>query len=443
MSILIVSFTCFFVLATYYLATKGSVFGINLGVGDYSGFFVLYQLLVYVFPAVIVLNILNIDNVWVAFKVQQESVLWISMLILFSVLLFIITLGVLSRLFSRYLLLKEKDQNPTLVPKGIDFVRTSILFSLFLIVLSYVFFGVGHSFSAAIISGESISSLRFSIKNNEALLVKLSKHLFTFIAPLLSAIIASPLYRERKTEALVSFVLVLFVASWGGNKSPVLVIFLVSVFSYLSFNRVKFTSRGALKFLFSLSLFLFLVYQLVLLQYEHTREFRVFIDYFFQRVFIAQIIGVYEQFNLWLYNPEYIWHGVPFASFFVEFPIHQKDLMMISEDRYDSESIGIKNTLFIAEAYGMLGWVGVLLSPVIMAVNFALSYIWLVFLLNHFVFQDLKFVKLVLSLSVFSYVGITGGFSDLMLFKITIMMTVLLSPFVGLTFFKRKFAVTF
>jgi hypothetical protein len=133
----------------------------------------------------------------------------------------------------------------------------------------------------------------------------------------------------------------------------------------------------------------------------------------------------------------YIFHAIPFANFFIEAPIFHKDLMMITEDRSDPSSIGIKNTYFIAEAYAMGGWGLLWFSVVIYAVNLLISYIFFVYILNKFIVNNLDFNKLIVAVFLFSFINITGGFSDLMFLKTTIMLFILLSPILALTFLYR------
>jgi hypothetical protein len=309
-------------------------------------------------------------------------------------------------------------------------------------VFSWVFYGVGHTFSLSFSEETSISSLRFGISERKE--TKLIKHLFIFITPLLTAIVASGIQKESKLKNLILIFSILVIASWGGSKGPILSVCIVYVISKLTFKekRIKINFKNLALIIIFISLLMGFVYRIVLFQYAHMEgKFSIFLDYFYQRVFVAQIIGVYEQFNLFLQNPRYFYHGVPFASSFLDFPVFHKDLMLISEDRSDAASIGIKNTLFIAEAYGMGGSLLLLLSPFWMAFSFAINYKWMVFFTNKYIFKNFEYTKKVMGISIFSYVSIAGGFSDLMFFKITILMTILILPFTILNWIfnlKRK-----
>ena len=438
--IILIIFFCLILLGSYLYLLKGTVFGVSSDKGEYSGFFIFYQLLMFIIPSSIILNIFDISDFWVAFKVKQESVFWISILIIFSMLLYFICLSMFSRMLPKFFKIYNVNLNKN-SPRILIFNRLCLLVCIILITLIWLGLGIGHSFSLAIIDNVSISGLRHSITDRKE--GRVLKHLFLFIIPLITAIVASPVYKEAKKERVISILLVFFIASWGGSKGPLLVVFIIYIVSYATFIKLKLTAISTLKFLLFIIALLGAVYFVVSLQYSNLKNFALFLDFFYQRIFIAQIIGVYEQFNLWLHDLNYIWHGVPFASFVVDYPQFHKDLMMISEDRGDANNIGIKNTLFIAEAYGMGGWLLLCLSPIIMAFNFCVSYLWIVLLLNKFAFNNLEFTKRIVAISLFSYIGVTGGFSDLMLFKITIMVTILISPFLICALLLNKFRSTF
>ncbi len=413
---------------TYYRLLRNTVFGVNFARGNYTGFFVFFDLTIHIIPSIILLNTIPIERFWVAFNVKQNSIFWISCLILATVLVFYLTLYLLTRFDKKHYYFSPLFTSNNIIIRR--FTRISIIICFCQIIIAWMLYDFNHSFTQSIISGANVSAYRLEIAANKSL--KAMKHLFIFIAPFLTTIIASPVYEQKKVERYILLFSILFIASWGGSKGPLATIFIVYFISIITFKQVNLkVSLIAKTFLFVIVL-LFLVYRIVLFQYPHLKESSLFFDYFSQRVFVAQIIGVYEQFNLLIRDSNYFWHGVPFASFFIDFPVFHKDLMLISENRLDPSGIGIKNTLFIAEAYGMGGLSLLILSPVWMAITFLLNYRWMLFLTNKFIFNNIEYAKRIVPLSIFSYVSVTGGFSDLMLFKITIMMTILITPFLVL-----------
>lgn len=409
---------------------KNTVFGINRNKGNYLGFFLFYDLMVYVLPSLLLLNSLAIDNFWVAFKVKQDSVFWISLVIIASLFFFFISLKFIANFDNRTFKPSYQKFEIDNLKRPSVFFLIAVVFCLVLIIFSYLVFNVGHSFSLSLISDESISSIRFGITERKE--TKFIKHLFTFITPLLTAVLASGIF-HGKLKNILGLICICFIASWGGSKGPLLTVFIIYAITILSFRqiKIKIKLKTMVSLLFFISALLFVTYRIVLFQYSHLEgQFGLFMNYFSQRVFVAQMIGTYEQFNLLLQDPQYIFHGIPFASSFADFPVFQKDLMLISEDRSDAGSIGIKNTLFIAEAYSMGGVLLLMLSPLWMALVFALNFKLMLYIINRFIFKNYEYAKRVVAISLFSYVTITGGFSDLMFFKITILMILLMTPFI-------------
>lgn len=441
MTLLIVIFFCFILIFMYFYLLKNTVFGISLKTGNYLGFFLFYNLIIYVIPSSILLNLYPVKDFWVAFKVQQDSVFWITFLILISMCAFLLTLKIFSLFNNRYLNLKLLYKNNIEIIHLKYFLRLTILICLIMIISIWIFFGIGHSFSLSIVNDISVSDIRLEIENKNNIFIKISKHLFILIVPFLTAILASNIYKITSIEKIFLLISILFIASWSGSKAPLLNIFIIYIVSYATFNNLKISLNLFSKILVALVILMYFVYNVVLLQYKEMESLDLFFDYFIQRVFVAQMIGTYEEFNLFLSDSSYIFHGIPFASLFTDYPIFQKDLMMISEDRIDPSSIGIKNTFFIAEAYAIGGWFLLFLSPIWIAINLSLTYIFIVFLMNKFVFNNLEYAKRIVSIALFSYISITGGFSDLMFFKITILIIILILPFLIIFHFLKKIII--
>ena len=129
--------------------------------------------------------------------------------------------------------------------------------------------------------------------------------------------------------------------------------------------------------------------------------------------------GVYEQFNLNLNDTKYLYHSIPFASLFLDYPIFQKDLMLVSEGILDPTRAGIKNSLFISEA-SAFGWFFLIISPFIVGINTAIS-IALVALFLSKSYLSNRILSFKISTFLFlSMNALTSGFSEYMFFKSTI-----------------------
>lgn len=431
MELVYVAVLLVFISSFYLVFLRNSVFGISFDKGCYPGFFVFYAFLVFIAPSAILLNLYPIEHFWVAFKVKQEVVFWVTVIVLLSYMLFIFNIWFVTRLFPRQFLFEFPELSSKDITTCRKFVYLSVFFAFCLILFAWLFSGAEHSFLFSIISGQGISQSRMELRGNQ--FTKFLGHFFSILSPLLMAMVASPAYKDKLVARVAMIVSILVIVTWGGNKGPVLSLLLIYFVTALTFGKVKFGVRFLMKCSVVLVLLLFFTYRVVLLQYPQLIEIPKFLDYFYQRVFVAQMIGVYEQFSLELRNSLYFFHGIPFASFFVDFPVFQKDLMMISEDRTDPSSIGIKNTFFVAEAYAMGGWLFIIPAIVIYSLNYAISFVIMVGVLNFCLIDNLSFNKCISAIVLFSYLSVTGGFSDLMLFKVTIMILILLLPifFIG------------
>lgn len=431
----IIFFIILLILLFYSIFFSNSIFEVSLKKGNYPGFFFLLSFIIFIMPSSLLLNILPVENFWVAFKVDPEIIFPVTLYVLFTFFLLIFFIFIVVKNFPRYF-----RYNYPIISTADSFlyrrfVIFSLSFSLLLVGCSWSFFNVNHGFVTSIIHDQSVSAGRFELAENKITLF--IKYFFHILASLLTVVIASPVFKERNWARFFLISVVFFIVSWGGHKAELINIFLIYFVTIATFSKFKlnlFNFIAALGFLLGL---FFFVYQVVLIQYPHLAEIEDFLDYFYQRVFIAQMIGVYEQFSLHIQDSMYILHAIPFANFFIEAPIFHKDLMMITEDRSDPSSIGIKNTYFIAEAYAIGGWGMLWFSVVIYAVNLLISYIFFVYILNKFIVNNLDFNKLIVAVFLFSFINITGGFSDLMFLKTTIMLFILLSPILALTFLYR------
>lgn len=417
-----VVFICIF----YAYVFRGTVFEVSLIKGSYPGFFFFYGFLVFIAPAIIVLNLYPIENFWVAFKVEQDDVYWISLLILISYLVMLLVLS---------LIVKSSRRNfgfnyPTLRKDRAviyrKFVFRSVVICLVSICLLWFFGDVKHALFYSLMHGESTSIIRSALRNERE--TRYLGHFFMMLVPLVVPIIASPVFNGKRLQRYFLFVSVLAISSFAGNKGPTATAVLMYGVSFATFNRVKISFSMVVKLLFLLSVLMILVYYLVGIQYSHIESVSDFWLYFSQRVFVAQLIGAYEQFSLNIRNFDYVFHSVPFLSFFMDYPIFSKDLLLISEDRIDPFSIGVKNSFFIAESYAIGGWYFILPSIIIFAVNYMISYLIVLFLLNRCLGYNLEFNKFVTAMFIFSYFSVTGSFSDMFLFKLVIMSSLFLLP---------------
>ncbi|HFG1877171.1 TPA: hypothetical protein ACGF2C_002037, partial [Vibrio cholerae] len=411
MELLLICLIIIFIVVFYHISMRKTIFGMSFKNGHYPGFFLFYDFVIYIVPSSILLNFYPIENFWVAFKVKQEVVFSTTLIVLLSYLLMIFVLSLITRVLPRYFEYERPYLSSSDTKIYQKFVVFSVVFSIALIVVAWLVFGTGHSFIKSISLEQSISQARMELKENA--ISKFLKYYFIILSPLLATILASPAFDGKRLYRFLLLFGVIVMASWGGSKGPLLSLFIIYFVTIATFSNYRLSVKSLLFGVFLLFLLMFLVYQVVLLQYPHLKNVTLFFDYFYQRVFVAQMIGIYEQFSLNIHSVRYFLHSIPFASFFVDVPVFHKDLMMISEGRIDPSSIGIKNTYFVAEAYAMGGWFFILSAVFIYAINFAISYLIVLFALNKFLVSNLSFNKIISAFFLFSYISVTGGFSDI------------------------------
>lgn len=429
MELIIIYSLVFILIAIYFKFFSNTIIGINIIKGHYLGIYFALSLFVFILPGIVALNHIPIKNIWVAFKVKQENIFFNSLVILSSLILFLLTALIVSRKWKN--LLRASSPNFSLAEekKLLNFCKTTLLILSISIILLFFVGNINHSLFSAIFLDKSLSTERYVIRNS-SLPIKLFAHLTLLISPFISSIIGW--LQISKLNRAILLMTTLFVASWSGSKAPLLIVIIVFICSYLTRNKIPLHKKLIQGFLVFL-IMLFGTYRLVIIQYAAFSDIQLFVDYFFQRVFIAPVIGTYEQLDIKLFNPQYILHSIPGVSSFFEVPNFQKELMMVSESRTDPSNIGIKNTLFIAEGHAIAGKLGIIFSILLYCFNYFLSFKFILIMFSKKFLIPPEKIKPVIAIAFLSYLKINGGLSDILFFKTPILMAVTLFPILLLT----------
>lgn len=401
-------------------STKNTPFELSLKTRNYSGSFIFIEIFLYVLPAVLIVEGIGIQH-FSHFKNNSGlNVSFTSYFTLYSIALFFITIK-----FASYFV-KVKANTSKLDP--VDHCRVSlftwsILISGLAIAFSLqLFFDVQHSFLEVLLGdADSIRSVRM----HNRYIAKVPTVLFSLIkfCYLFSAVLACTKYFDsKKIQRILVIVGGMYLAAQQGSKGPVVYYLLLIYVSYALFHEYHFS----LKHLFISVLFLFLSFLALLLamamQFGDLSTPEV-LEYLFVRVGVGQMIGTYEQFDIELYNPQYILQSLPFSASFKNWPNYNKDIMLISQNVGDSSSTGVANSLFIAEAHAIGGITLAILSPIIVGISYLVS-------LKIFHIVAVKaFLKTpdsvrVCTLVFTSYAALTGGFTGWPALKIAIMLVV-------------------
>lgn len=342
---------------------------------------IFYKQALLILLPVLLLSTINAKEFTSLKMVNQSDVFFISSLVLFSFFIFALFFLVLNRFFlkSKYINLSSRVFTRN---SAVDYFSVAAIFSgVFLLIFSILFLGYQHAFIASILSGVNILHVRLQNAYSTNLPSQLA-YLITvsyWVAAIYSSLLAT---EKRYINSLFFFVVGVFLSSAGGSKAPVVDLFVFFVMGYLYFSsnslkKVSF-SKILLWFPVYISVIFIVLYYVVSLQIADLTISK-FLIYLLERLGVGQMAGVYETFSIDFLLPGSAWHMIPFANLFVDYPIFSKELMLLTENREFSDT-GVKNSFFIAEAYGMGGWFLMIVSPVWMA----FAYIIKIFILSFF-----------------------------------------------------------
>jgi hypothetical protein len=257
-----------------------------------------------------------------------------------------------------------------------------------------------------------------------------------FCYTLLPIILGAMSYKKHKMLFALFSMVVLYLSTFGGGKAPPVQVLILFLVSSACFYGVRFNLLALIKFFTASSVVAALIYLVVWIQMDGINAFD-FAVYLVNRLGVGQMAGVYEQFNLKIENSAYILHSVPFAGFFVDYPTFQKDLMLASEYVSDPSSTGVKNSLFISEAYSFGGLYFALFSPVIVGINYGIS-LFVVFKVVLLFVKDVVVATRISGLFFAPYLSLTGGMSEWLFFKALIMILIFFIPVYAIFFFIKS-----
>ena len=198
---------------------------------------------------------------WVAFKVRQDDVYWVSFLVLVSYLVMLLVLSVIVKSSRRYFAFNH----PTLrIDQAViyrKFVFRSVVICLVSIFLLWVFFDVKHALFHSLIHDESTSIARSVLRNETE--TRYLGYFFMMFVPLVVPIIASPVFHGKRLQRYFLFLSVLAISGFAGNKGPTAMAILMYAVSFATFNRVKISFSMVMKMLVLFFVLLTLIYYLL------------------------------------------------------------------------------------------------------------------------------------------------------------------------------------
>lgn len=399
---------------------------------------IFYKQAVLILLPVFLLSFIGVEEFNVFQMVKQSEVFFISSLVLFSFFTFSMTFLVLNRVFLKY---KEVSlpSRAFVYDSSVDYFSIAAVFSgIFLLIFSILFLGYRHAFITSIFSGVNVLQVRLenaystNLPSQVAYLITVS----FWIAAIYSALL---LTRKRRMSSLIFFIAGIILSSAGGAKAPVVNQFIFFVMSYLYFSSLSLKKISFSKILLWSPIYIVVIfsilYYVVSLQIPDLNLSK-FLIYIVERLGVGQMSGVYETFSINFLLPGSAWHMIPFANLFIDYPIFSKELMLFTENR-DFSATGVKNSFFIAEAYGMGGWFLMILSPIWMA----FAYIIKIVILS--VFLKIVFGKSVRDIYLlplfFLSTNPTGDFSSFAFQKGTLLLLIILTFIYLFLFFAKPF----
>lgn len=329
------------------------------------------QSLVSVIPAYLLIQYYGIEQFPASFRIATNEVAFSTGLwIIYSLYLFAIFLAISLRFFP---LPKRVDSStlPGITPDERAFAAAALWTGIFLLAIGILFLGYQHAFLYSLLTGDFLLRVRLDNAYQSSLPTQIS-YLFRLCSWILAVHAGRALAERSWRRSIFYLCTALLLASVRGDKAPlvgVLVLYLIARMSLrpIKFSFVKFVVYG----LTGVVGLLFVLFWVVKVQ---NPDFSVddYAIYLANRAGVGQMAGAYESFAVGGLSGSFFWHMIPFASIFVDYPIYDKELMVLVEgvDKFD---MGVKNSLFISEAYGIGGYALLVFSPIVVGISYALS----------------------------------------------------------------------
>jgi hypothetical protein len=419
------------------LGLRGTVYEVSLARRNFGGVLISVELFIFVILGVFTFELFDLRS-FLTVHVTESSVPHTSIVVLWSIFVLLVFLTLFSRvLFPKYLCVPMTRTTVAAGPGSERALLDSALLILIVLTLMVHLLGVRHAFIQSMFFGESLLAIRLTNRYDSGVPTVLMSY-YSFLWALSSILLGYVFSRLSVGGRVLRLLILLYAVSIWGQKAPIVIaLFLISLAALSQARRVSLFGlfyKGATAFVlvFGLLFWLFTV------QYPHLDPM-LFVEFVVNRLAVGQIQGVYEQFALQLQNPQYLWHSVPFASFFLQYEIYNKDLMMHTLGlNVRFTDIGVMNSLFIGEALAIGGYPLVFLSPVIVAFNYCLLSVSLILCLSVVPGVGLESGKRIVQLLVPSIAFFTADIAGLLMFKLNIMTLVFIAPVIGLVLIRAQ-----
>lgn len=404
---------------------RGTIFELSIERRNFGGLLIGKEIFAYVVLGVILFELLGFKS-FHTFFVTEESLHEASFYTLYAVFMFILSVSFLSKkIFGRYLRIStESDVNEQLPGKELLLLKISA-FALIAVLLVMYAFGMQNAFLRSIVAGQDLMVVRLSNTYGTELPSVVTSY-YTFLTIFLSVCVGISYSRLSWLAKTFCLILILYASSFQGGKEPVINAFIIVLLANLSQRKRVTVGKTVWLVLAGLPFLLVAFYFVSLVQFPGLTV-DGYVQFLASRLGIGQLQGVYEQFGLQWRNPSYILQAIPFSNFFDSSAHYNKDLMMATWGfGRDLDSTGVMNSFFIGEALAIGGYGLVLLSPVIVAINYCTIASSLVFIFRKIAGLPLGRSKMFVTLLAPGLVRLTGDMDGVMLFKLNVMLVIFL-----------------
>lgn len=366
-----------------------------------------------------------------------SSTLWAS----YIIIAFVVSLSVLFRIgrqqkaISRVKLFENEHELFHLKK-----ILYSSIVTIFALLILLTMSGTQHALLASILGGDLIS-LRLSNRYSGVPTIILSALQFLNI---FAWVIFGVVFRSiNRSPTLILIFFLVIASTYLGNKAAIAMNIFSSIIAYATANKIKVNYRNTFKLVIGILVILTAFIVMSYYQFKNDSGFDL-VSYTMIRGLMGQVGGFYEQMSLKLNDFNYIWHSVPFANYFISYPIYNKDLMMMTwgANLLSMEDTGVMNSIFGGEAFAIGGYPLLAVSPIIVALNYFIAYSVVSRLLRKLGGLTKDSSKLISAILIASSFSLTADFAGVFLLKYTIMITVfLIPPLVLKKYFYNKFYV--
>lgn len=410
----------------YFVLMKNTIYGINVSRGNYNGFLLLKEYIFIITLGTWVVYVLGVNKIPVFF-VKSESVFLSSFLILLTFNIYLIaTFLIYNVLFKKYFNGERED----ISYRNVNGLLTLFSINLFFVTLVIHLLGAKHAFIVSAFLGGDLISIRMGNRygsNIPNFLLSYFKFLYIFTSCILAVNFFNKNY--KKIYKILIFLLIIYTSTLLGAKAPLISCLTILGVGYISFLEGSISFGKIFKF--GIPLFLILC---LLVFYSTQKQFSTLtnsevIEYIFMRIFTGQMMGAYEQLDLKLQSIDYVWRSIPFANILIDYKEYSKDLMMLTWGSYkEADEIGVMNSYFIGEAYAIGGFVLLIFSPILAAINIVFSLFILLNIFHRIFGFDKMMAFRVVGLSIGFLFPLTGDIAGLLAFKYLIMYLIFLIP---------------